>query len=209
MTDSRVPTSEGSETAANDPGLAAWLRDQCGVEEPRRVVRRSSGVILVSKFDAGFAARLYEAIALLPDVFEDEAVAARYREIAADEPGAERVETWRRAVRSLLEEHEAAGVVDGARRAEIEAGVDSVAALVASVLWSSPVVGDGFVAGAAEHEAYQDALARMDADPGMFTRYYGMYEGAAVVNHCPGAPLARRLVAQAWRICGQSAPAGG
>jgi hypothetical protein len=172
------------------------------VEEPRRVVRRTGDTILVSKFDAGFGARLYDAIALLPGVFEDEAVAARYRAIAAEEPGAERVEAWRRAVRSLLGEREAARTIDAARRAEIEAGVDSVAALVASVLWSSPVVGDGFVAGAAEHEAYRDALARMDADHGIFTRYYGTYDGAEVINHCPGAPLARRLVAQAWRICG-------
>ena len=52
--------------------------------------------------------------------------------------------------------------------------------------------------------AYAEALARMDDDSSIFTRYYGDFEGRRVENHCPGARVARRLIAQAWGICTQT-----
>ena len=48
---------------------------------------------------------------------------------------------------------------------------------------------------------FADTLARMDDDSSIFTRYYGEFHGLPVVNHCPGAPIARRLLAEGWQLC--------
>jgi hypothetical protein len=181
--------------------FAAWLREQSGVAEPRRLVRRDADHILVSKFGVGFAARLHDAVARLPELFDEGVVSRRYRELSEGQPSAARVDVWHRAVGELLEGLGEERAIGSRRRAEVMAGVDSVAALLASILWSSPTVSDGFAPSSGEFEAYEDAVVRMDAEDGIFTRYYGTFDSAAVVNHCPGAPFGRRLVAQGWRIC--------
>ena len=176
--------------------FGAWLSGR-GIEGGRRVVREGEDTILVSKFDPGFAARLYQALERLPELFDTAAVRARF---AASAPGAPRAEAWRLAVDALLDELGSERGLDRDQLAEIRAGTDSVAALLDAVLWSGPVVGGPWAPSAGELQAYADALARMDDDASIFTRHYGEFEGRRVENHCPGAPVARRLFGQAWEI---------
>ncbi len=193
-----------------DPGraerFATWLRDAAGIVEPRRVVRDDAGGILVSKFEEGFAARLLGAVDDLRDIFDPETVAARYERTGGESPGIARVDCWRLAVRSLLIDATEAGRITREQRAEVEAGVDSVAALMASILWTSPVIGDDSTPKSGELAAYREALEAMNAENSLFTRFYGEFEGVRVVNHCPGARVARRLLEQAWRITTGSEP---
>lgn len=181
--------------------FADWLQEVCGVSEPRRVVRRDADRILVSKFEPGFAANLHDAMALLPELFDDAVMGLTYRVLAEGHQEATRTDTWQRAASLLVDQLGGDRSLGREKQAEVMAGVDSVAALLASILWSSPTVADEFVPHASEFEAYADAVARMDADRGVFSRHYGVYDGAEVVNHCPGAPFARQLLAQSWRIC--------
>lgn len=178
-----------------------WLREQ-GIDEFRRVVRATPGAILVSKFPEGFAAHLHESIDRLDQLFDDEAVARDAAAIGGAEPTTARVQCWHRAVLGILQRAVEAGTVTARERAEVEAGVDSVAALLDTALWSGPAWGDaGWQTSAAEVTAFEDVLARMDESDGLFTRYYGTFEGAPVENHCPGVVVARRLLEQAWKIC--------
>lgn len=181
--------------------ILRWLRDAAGVLEPRRVVRRSPSSILVSKFEEGFAARLHETIDRLPVMFDAAAVAARFEGLVRDDPALTRAEGWRLAITALVREAAEGQGLHPDAVAEVRAGVDSVAALVDAVLWSSPCGPGTHNPGASELEAYRDTCARMDAEPGIFTRYYGSFEGVPVENHCPGSQVARRLFGQAWAIC--------
>ena len=185
---------------AQSQRFATWLQEVAGIDEPRRVVRADASSILVSKFEEGFSARLLAAVDDLRDLFDPATVAARYEETGAGSPGIARVDCWGAAVRSLLVEATTAGRITREQRAEVEAGVDSVAALMASILWTSPVFGDEAVPKTGEIAAYREALEAMNAENSLFTRYYGEFEGLRVVNHCPGARVARRLLEQAWRI---------
>ncbi len=176
--------------------FAAWLQTR-GIETPRRIVRASETVILVSKFKPGFAARLLDAVDLVPELFDAEVIRGGY----LARSGVSRVEAWRLSVATLLDELGPPRGLDRDQLAEIRAGTDSVAALLDSALWSGPLVGDDWSPSAAERDSYADALARMDDNSSIFTRYYGDFEGRRVENHCPGAQVARRLIAQAWDIC--------
>lgn len=184
-----------------DGDILRWLRDVAGIAEPRRVVRRSPTAILVSKFDEGFAARLHETIDRLSEMFDDGLVAARFAELAASEPERLRAETWRLAVNSILSDSAARQGLHPDAVAEVRAGVDSVAALLDAILWTGPVARRPHAPEPSEVEAYRDTRARMDGERGLFTRYYGSFEGVPVENHCPGSQVARRLFAQAWTIC--------
>lgn len=187
--------------------LAAWLREGAGIAEPRRIVREDASAILVSKFEEGFAARLLAAVDSLRDVFDPVTVRIAYEQFGVGHPQTQRVDCWREAFCGLLREAAAAGRISAEQRAEVEAGVDSVAAILASVLWTGPEFVGEYAAQASEIEAYRDALDRMNAENSLFTRYYGLFEGVPVVNHCPGARVARRLLEQAWMTCtGSEAP---
>lgn len=177
--------------------LEAWFETR-GVEGSRRVVRESEEAIIVSKFEPGFAPRLFEALDHIPELFDLDAVRARYAQV---ERGVNRVEAWRRAANGILGELGPPRGLDADQLAEIRAGTDSVAALLDSVLWSGPVTESSWQPSSAELGARDDALARMNDDSSIFTRYYGDFEGKRVENHCPGARVARRLFAQAWEIC--------
>ena len=176
--------------------FAEWL-ETLDIEGTRRLVRESADVVLVSKFEAGFAARLHEALDRVPELFAASEVLRRYGGLAAGQP---RVEAWRLAVIALIEELGPARGLDRDHLSEIQAGVDSVAALLDSVLWTAPRVRDTWAPSQAEREARAEAVARMDDDSSIFTRYYGEFEGRRVENHCPGAQVARRLFEQAWAV---------
>ena len=175
----------------------AWLRER-GIEGSRRIVRESETAILVSKFEPGFAARLHEAIDRVPELFDPSVLASRY---GLSNPSATRVEAWRRTVEDLLAELGPARGLDPDQLAEIRAGTDSVAALLDSALWSGPTLSADWTPSEPEQTAFREALARMDDDSSIFTRYYGEFEGRRVENHCPGSQIARRLFQQAWQIC--------
>ncbi len=186
---------------AEDPSFAAWLRDEAGVTEPRRIVRRDAERILVSKFEAGFAARLHESLARMPELFDRIHTSAAYQRFAATHPDSPRVAAWHETMRTLLDALALERGLTGSQAAEVLAGIDSVAALLDSVLWSTPTAGNReYSPLPGEESAYTDALHQMDATPGIFTRVYGVYDGALVENHCPGAPFARTLLDNAWTI---------
>lgn len=160
-------------------------------------MRETADAILVSKFEPGFAARLHDALDRLPELFDTAAVTVSYR---AAPTGTSRVEAWRLGLAHLLDSLATERDLTRDQLAEIRAGIDSVAALLDSVLWSTPVVEATWAPSEAERTAYAEALARMDDDSSIFTRYYGHFEGKRVENHCPGAQVARQLIAQAWEI---------
>jgi len=189
-----------------DDSVLEWLKTVAGVAEPRRVVRRSATSILVSKFPEGFAARLHETIDHLPGMFDDALVADRFAQFAAAEPDRLRAESWRLAVNSILAEDAAREGLHPDAVAEVRAGVDSVAGLLDSILWTSPAGPEPHPPARSELEAYRDTRARMDAERGLFTRHYGFFEGIPVENHCPGSQVARRLFAQAWAIITTAPP---
>lgn len=176
--------------------FAEWIAG-LGVDGHRRLVRAQGGRLLVSKFEEGFAARLYVALERVPELTDGASARERYATAAVDY-GRGRVALWRETVDALLRELAPERGLDERQLAEIRAGTDSVAALLDSVLWSGPVTGQAWAPGPGEVAAYEEALARMDADDGIFSRYYGTFEGARVENHCPGAPVARALFVQAW-----------
>jgi hypothetical protein len=183
-----------------------WLHEQ-GIEGPRRIVRTTPSTILVSKFPEGFAAHLHEAIDRLDVLFDDASVARDVAALAEVEPAVQRVQTWHRAVLAILESAVDGGAVTPKERAEVEAGVDSVAALLDTALWSGPTWEDrDWRPAPGEVSAFDDALVRMDEADGLFARYYGTYEGVPVENHCPGVSVARRLLRQAWSICAGTTP---
>lgn len=188
--------------------LAAWLREFAGIDSPRRAVRASADTILVSKFDVGFAARLHVALARLPELFDLKVVSRKYQRVALQDPAARRVDVWQRAIAELLARLATERSIAANQQAEILAGIDSVAGLLDSVLWSGPTISDCRGASPVESQALADVLSRMDADAGIFTRFYGAFEGRSVVNHCPGAPFARVLLDQAWTLCAAPSPAG-
>lgn len=196
--------SESQLVDSRDARLARWLVER-GIEGPRRIARESGGVILVSKFEEGFAARLHEALDRLPELFDAHAVRDRY---LCARPGTGRVESWRLAIAAILDDLGPARGLDRDQVAEVRAGTDSVAALLDSVLWTTPIVGVDWAPSPAERGARADALAKMDDESSIFTRYYGQFEGVRVENHCPGSQVARRLFSQAWEICTGEPPRG-
>ncbi|MBK7125215.1 MAG: hypothetical protein IPH65_04735 [Dehalococcoidia bacterium] len=131
----------------------------------------------------------------MPEVFDPAVVRERYLSTASGTP---RVEAWRLALEGLLADLGPSRGLDRDQLAQVRAGTDSVAALLDSVLWSSPLLGTDWEPSEPELSARADALARMDDESSIFTRYYGDFEGKRVENHCPGAQVARQLFAQGW-----------
>lgn len=173
-----------------------------GVTEPRRIVRRDPERILVSKFEEGFAAHLHDVLDKLPELFETAAVQAEYTAVSRSGPQLSRSAAWRAAIDQLLVRLAGERGLTALDVTNVRGGLDSVSALLDSVLWSSPLVSDpSYAPFAGEEDAYRDVLARMEGEAPIFTRVYGMFDGATVVNHCPAAPFGRKLFLQAWAIC--------
>jgi hypothetical protein len=182
--------------------LQQWMEGLPGVTERRRVVRRDGARVLVSKFEEGFAAHLHDVLDRLPELFDVAFTAEAYAKAAREHPEAPRALVWRvsigRTLRALAEER---GLTQD-DVTNVGGGLDSVAALLDSVLWTSPLAGDaGYAPAPGECEAYGDAAGRMDTDAPIFMRVYGEFEGAQVVNYCPAPLFGRRLFNQAWSIC--------
>jgi len=179
--------------------LSEWLEREVGIDRPRRVVRAGEDEVLVSKFEAGFAAQLHRLLDDLPEIFDEACVLEGYarmsRELPADTP---RVDAWHAAMHDALR---AAGErlgLEDSRLAEVRVGIDSVRAVLEACIWSQPRVGDDYTARSGEVEAYRDGLTALQDQRDIFTRYYGDFEGVPVRNHCPGAAFARRMLAHGW-----------
>ena len=188
-----------------DPeALQRWINDDLGIEGKRRVVRDDFSEILVSKFEAGFAAGVHELIALMPELFEETSVRAAYELEAAS--GGTRLDAWHRGMHAMLREAGEREEISDLRQAEVRTGIDSVYAVLGTALWSDPLVGDAYAPGTGERTAYLDALESLGDERDIFTRVYGRFEGRTVVNHCPGASFARVMLAQGWSVCTGEAP---
>lgn len=186
--------------------LRRWLADEHGLAGPRRIAREDSDHVVVSKFPAGFIARVGETIEAL-DLLADPdplavATAARARRL----PGESRVEGWHAAACDLVRERATARGLTAEDAELVTAGIDSVATVMRAVLWSDPVAGESYAPSSGELDAWRDAVARTEGAGDLFTRHYGAFEGRDVVAHCPGAPYARSLLESAWRACTGTPP---
>jgi len=194
-----MPDSPGFEQRLKD-----WLATELDIHEPRRVVRADSSRVLVSKCPPGFAAELMDTMDRLPELLDRAAIAAAYEAEAAGDPRSLRAECWHRAILGLLRQLCAERNVPAGHEDEVRIGIESAAALLDTILWSGPRAGDGYAPLDGEVAAYREALISSERD--LFTRVYGVFEGAQVVNHCPGAPIGRAMVAVAWEVCTATPP---
>ena len=187
--------------------LKAWLRDEQQIEDDRRLVRVDDTTILVSKFEPGFAPQLHALLGELPELFDDAHVQRAYA-TAASEGSATllRVDAWDLGMRALLATLGADRGIEDARQALVRVGIDSVRAVADTALWSAPRITDEYEPSSGERTAYREATASLDPDHDLFTRHYGSFEARSVVNHCPGAPFARTMLAQAWTACTGTPP---
>lgn len=210
--DPHAPTSAADDAdAARDPrerALNAWLVETRGVDRPRRIVRADDERILVSKFEPGFAARLHELLERMPELFDAAAVIAAYEVHArAASPKTARTAAWHEAMHATLRAAGDRHAIPDLRQAEVRTGIDSVYAVIDSVLWSTPTVGDAaYTPARGEIAAYRDGLDRLEPGRDLFTRHYGVFDDRDVVNHCPGASLARVMLEQAWLACTGTEP---
>lgn len=189
-----------------DPeALQRWINNDLGIEGARRIVRDDGREILISKFDAGFAAGVHDLIAQMPELFEEATVVAAYQREAG--AGGTRLDAWHRGMHAMLR---AAGEREGIsdlRQAEVRTGIDSVYAVLSTALWSDPRVDEPYTPASGERVAYLEALETLADGRDLFTRVYGRFEGRIVLNHCPGASFARVMLAQGWSACtGESPP---
>lgn len=182
--------------------LNQWMDGLPGVTEPRRVVRHDGSRVLVSKFDEGFAAHLHGVLDRMPKMFDATHVALAYARVRAEHPDAPRAVAWRAAVDGVLTGLAQDLGLTADDVTNVRGGLDSVAAVLDAVLWSSPLAGDeGYEPLPGETDAYHDAMARMHGEAPIFTRVYGEFEGAHIVNYCPASAFGRRLFLQAWSLC--------
>jgi predicted GIY-YIG superfamily endonuclease len=202
--------SSGAAAGFTDAELQAWLRDELGLDEYGRVVRENETTVVVSKFEAGFSQELFATVDRLPELFDDAVVAAEYGSIAeryvatGEDPLRTRV--WREASEAVLNRAADARGIDARQRLFVLPGIESVQAILDTILWTGPTVLQAFEPSAGERQALEEFQALASHDPAeagrdVFTRFYGVLDGRRVENYCPGAPYGRRLVAQAWRIC--------
>lgn len=182
--------------------LNAWLRSERGIEEPRRIVRMDERHIRVSKVAPGFALELYRLVERMPELFDPASVLAACAERAARaDPDTTRSENWRDALHALLRRAGEREGIAAHRLAEVRTAIDSVYAVLDTVLWSCPRLRDRRGPAAGEVSAYREGVASLEPGRNLFRRYYGQFAERAVENHCPGAALARTMLEQAWRAC--------
>lgn len=185
-------------------GLGLWLAER-GIDGARRVVAADERRIVVSKTPEGFTERLFEALDALEEALHDDHVAAAMA--ACSEPARPRVDVWEAAVMRCVADQAAKLGLPPSVAEEVRFGVESVAALLRAVLWCD-LPGEGaHEPSPAERAAFRDLWESLTGDGRRFTRVYGVFDGRPVVAHCPGARLARTLLAQGWRLCtGEETP---
>src|SRR5579883_1094724 len=132
----RACAQRGAMTAPSDRRFEGRLAAAVDGLDGRRVVRRDANRILVSKFEDGFAAALHASLTRVPELFDLGSVEAKYLTLAVAEPRLRRAETWHLAMQRLLADLGAARGLAAEQQAQVRAGVDSVAALLDSILWS-------------------------------------------------------------------------
>ena len=186
----------------NSP-LSQWLASEVHVDEPRRIVRTDDTTILLSKVEPGFALELHNTLDLLGFTSDDDfKLKIKERMWDAYPESMSRVEAWRKSVKDILVQSGDKFSIPAARLNEIQIGVDSVAALLDATLWTSPALADdSYEPESGESKAYLENLQALTDGSDIFTRFYGYYEGKSVMNHCPGALFARKLLATGWEIC--------
>jgi hypothetical protein len=192
--------SEQQQPAISIDDFRRWLRDVAGVGEWRRIVRDDGERLLVSKFEEGFAAGVHDLIAQVPELLDEPAVRDAYEQEATAATGTSRVDAWHRGLHAMLRAAGERHSIPNVRQAELRTGIDSVYAILQTLLWTDPQVGQPYQTRASERSAYHEVIESMDKDHDMFTRVYGWYETRQVVNHCPGAPFARVMLEQGWRV---------
>jgi len=142
---------------------------------------------VLSKVPPGLPGDLLEAVNRVPALSAPEAL------LRLAPPDIGGVRAWRAAAGRALEDAREAGAIDDAALAAIRVGVDSVEALLASCCWTDDGRA-GWLPSPAEQDALADASARLaPGRDGLFTRYYGDFEGRPVEAYCPGAPVARGI----------------
>ena len=195
-----------------DEDLRRWLREEVGLNEYRRVVRQNREVIVISKLEDGFSQELFAIVERLPELFDESAVGREYAELVGahlrvgEVPA--RTAVWHEAGERLLRRLGAERGIDEPRLTLVLPGIESVHAVMDTILWSAPTIDDSRGPGpgeTAEFEAFEASQGRREegvrVTRDLFTRYYGSLAGRRVENYCPGAQFARQLVKQAWRIC--------
>lgn len=205
---SRTPAPGSEEFLAFETRMRDWLEHEAAVAEWRRLARLDEESALVSKFEEGFAPQLHALLEALPELVDERAVLEAYREAASMAvAGTLRTEAWDRAMRSLLARAcVRLGIPETAdQQSFVRVGVDSVRALLESVLWTAPTVDEAYEPAPGERAAYLD-VTRAFAGRDFFTRTYGLFEDHIVQNHCPGAAYGRVFLAQAWRACTGTPP---
>ena len=123
-----------------------WLRSELVLDGPRRIIRVGSDRVQISKVDRDFAAELHRLLAKLPELCSESRVLtayARRAQVASSETL--RSENWRACMYELLSEAAARAGIPELRCAEVRAGIDSVFAVLESVLWSRPRLADDYV----------------------------------------------------------------
>ena len=201
---SRVSESEGEEAAHDEPRrLARWLREEIGVQGPRRIVTSGPDRIRVSKIPTGLALELHRILQGVPELADRSAMAVAFRARAgAGPPHEPRSQCWHAAVLGILERAVERSGLQRERLDDLRAGVDSVFAILDACLFTQPLVSDrDWAPSRAERRALLDAARDLDRNDGALSRVYGIFEGRPVVNHCPGAALARRMLRNAWSVC--------
>lgn len=202
------PADAPTETdAALEARLKAWLRDELLIEEDRRLVRFDDASILISKFEPGFAHGLHAMLHDMPELFDEAHIQRAYAAAAAEAgPTTLRVDAWDLGMRALLATLGDERGYDDNQQAQARVGIDSVRALLDTALWTAPRPGDEYEPRSGEVTAFLEATDKLDPDHDLFTRHYGTFEGRSVVNHCPGVPFARVMLAQAWTACTGTPP---
>ncbi len=187
-----------ADEAALEQRLQLWLREERGIEGPRRVVRVWDDRILVTKVPAGFAAELLATAHNLPALDDLRALQDAYAEAVQSESGANCVRTWRSAIDRLLLSGLGPEMVELFE--DIVIGIESVEAMLDTIFWSAPINESAHAPLPGEVEAYRDLVERLEGNQDLFTRRYGVFEGREVVNYCPAAPLARTILANGWAV---------
>jgi len=183
--------------------FSIWLQTETMTTEPRRIVRTDEKEILISKVEPGFAQQLHQTLDLLGLDSQRGILAGLPERMWSNFDGVTpRVDAWRLGIIQSLIDNQGKLSLNDERVKEIQIGVESVAALLEATLWSAPILADEeYTPKKGEIQAFHDNLRTLADGSDIFTRFYGQYENKTVVNHCPGALIARQLLISGWECC--------